>query len=247
MDDEEKSVRKRLFPKSPSRGFDGDDLLYRPKVRTEDLGKTFEMAICKAAGIDFCGSYKYHSPPPKLVSKIQEFSSTIKNLKHVAAGGSRHDFRGDGYTVSAKTSKQITGKVAPQVIGQPSLEKFRSVVGLSPDQDVKEYIYDHIRELLGLFLDYTFDSHVLYYNQARGEIRRIRLRKEIDWSQIPLEWTRDLEEWNNSNTLKAGKTSLLEIQVHSASRSNLVIRWYIENLLDFFPRNFSIKAVSVSP
>ena len=243
MDDDEKGIRKRLFPKSPSRG---DDLLYYPKTRTEDLGKTFEMAICKASGTEFCGNYKYHTPPPKLVSKLKELS-IIKNLTHVAAGGSRHDFKGDGYTVSAKTSKQNVGKVAPQVVGQPSIERFRSIVGLEPEQDVREYIYYHIRDLLSMFMEYTFDSQVLYYNQSRGELMRIRLVKPIDWSEIPLEWTRELEEWNNSNTVKIGRTSLLEIQVHSKSRSNLAIRWYIENLLDLFPRNFNIKTVAISP
>jgi hypothetical protein len=241
-------IRKRLFPKSPFRG-DQQDLLYREKVRTESLGKTFEMAICKASNIPYCGSYKYHSPPEKLVNKLKAFQSTLKpDLKHTAAGGSRYDFSSDsGFHISAKTSKQAVGRVAPQVIGQPSVSKFREVMSIPEDEDIRVYIYEHIESMMNRLMSYTFDSRILYYNEKKGEILRINQIQPIDWDMVTLRWSRTPQEWQNSNTLKANGKAILEVQIHSKSRSNLAIRWYIENLLDLFPHSFDRKKEVLTP
>lgn len=245
----DKTIKKKLFPSSPY-PTPQEDLLYREKVRTESLGKMFEMAICKAIDTPFCGNYKYHSPPQKLVSKLKELTSTLRpGLRHTAAGGARYDFSADDEKVhiSAKTSKQAMGKVAPQVIGQPSVEKFREMMGIPEASDLRQEIYYRIVDMLPVIASYTFDSRIVYYNQKRGEILRIQLTSPIDFSELSFSWTRTPEQWTNSNTLKADGVSLLEIQIHSKSRSNLTLRWNLENVIKLFSEHFDVKRVLVSP
>ena len=142
------------------------------KVLTEDLGKIFEMAICLLYEIDYDGKYKYSMEDARL---LKERISSLReifphNLCHTAKNGSRYDFTGVvdlSIRLSAKTTKK-DGKIAPQVIGQPSKKKFCDYFELSISSsldEIKSYIIENIKEMLKKYEECTFDCGTIYYNK----------------------------------------------------------------------------------
>lgn len=248
-EDEEDDVRKRLrfYRKRKEMEDDSDEVrAIKKRVQTEDLGKTFERAICRAYDIPYQGKYKYGTPDPKLKQRLKGLKDHFGvECRHTADRGARYDFTSDTGYLSAKTSKQRVGKVAPQVVGQTTLNRFRIVFGIEEDVDIKKYIQENILRVLPILENYTFDSDNVYYNEPRDLIQHIHRLRPIDWEgteehEHKYEWTRDYREWTNSSTLKMDGTPLLEVQIHSKNRKNLAIRWYYDNLLRLFKDNFRI-------
>jgi hypothetical protein len=211
-------------------------------LETEVLGKMFEKAICRATNIPYKGTYKYESPPPELVKRLSFLNQLIdKEYTHTAERGSRYDFSSvdNSRHISAKTSRSSIGSVAPQVLGQASLKKFAETFGAEESQ-IRKFIQHNIEKILPKLIEYTFDCPNLYYNKATDKIMYITLLHPIQWAEETFEWTRTHDEWTNSTTLKVRGVPILEIQIHTKSRSNLAIRWKYENLLNIFKTHFHV-------
>jgi len=219
-------------------------------IKTEDTGKIFEKAICLAYGITYNGNYKYSLEEAQRISlrlgRLQElFAPTCS---HTAAGGARYDFSasdGVGH-LSAKTSKVLLGKVAPQEIGQPQPQKFCEKLGICflGILELKKYIQENIVTVLPVLMQHTFDCDNLYYNKARDTIKFVRLLKPINWSVYTFEWTKGWSTWGNSSTLKiqtpTGLVPLVEFQFHSKSRTNMAIRWCYDEFLKLFAEHLMV-------
>ena len=218
-----------------------------PKVKTEDTGKQFEMAVCLAYGIPFIGKYKYSMGiPEKLKLRLTKLVSLFPMCRHTAGKTARYDFTSlDGTMhLSAKTTKKGLGKVAPQIIGQSQPKNFCEVVGLAEYTDVlylKQCIQENPIKVLTALVEHTFDCPNVYYNQEKDTIRYIVLNTSIDWNVYGYTWTRNWSEWTNSSTLKVNGVSLVEFQFHSKSRTNMAVRWNYENFLVLFRNNLAIS------
>jgi len=223
----------------------------KPKsVKTEDTGKTLEMAICLAYGIPYNGNYRYDMELPTLLkprlSRLVEFFPTCR---HTANKGARYDYTSladDTHHLSAKSTKRGVGKVAPQVIGQSQPNAFCERVGIeyTTIPALKEYLQRDILLILPILTHYTFDCPTVYYHQEKNTIRYIRLNTPIEWVNYQFSWTRGWKEWGNSSTLKVQcgpqEVSLLEIQFHTKKRTNMAIRWCYENFLTLFKKHLTI-------
>jgi hypothetical protein len=219
-------------------------------LKTEDTGKMFEMAICLAYGIPYDGKYKYDMElPTKLQSRLSKLPELFPKCTHSAKRGARYDFTAVDSSVhlSAKTIKKGSGKVAPQVIGQAQPEKFCAELGIpfTTVPELKAYIQTNICSILPHLVSHTFDCPNIYYHQELDSIKFIKMTKEIDWSKMTYQWTKTGADWNNSSTLKIGVNGgfvpLVEFQFHSASRTNMAVRWCYDNVLDIFRDNFTIE------
>jgi hypothetical protein len=237
----------------------------KKQLLTEDLGKQFEMAICLLKNIPFDGSYKYDlDKPTKIKEKLTKLNDICdKNIKHTAKGGCKFDFTSEDdthglldsnfgvesntYHLSAKTSKK-DGKVCPQVIGQPSKNKFCEYYNLDKNtsrDDIKKYIIKNIKPLLKDYFDNTFHCDTLYYNEKKDKIIYISKKNNIDWDVYNYNFTHLLnrKKWNESTTLKieidGNDISLGEFQIHK-KRPVIKYRWHFEKLLDIFKNNFNI-------
>jgi hypothetical protein len=212
-----------------------------PMLRTEDTGKELEMAICMAYGIQYVGKYKYGYEEPSRLSERLKKLPPMKNIYHSAINKSAYDFMSDDGNLSAKSTKKSGGKVAPQRIGQCSIEKFCERINISPlgKDDLKRYIQNNIVSILPIFESNTFESSIVYYIKQKDEIRYIQQIKPIDWTNLQFSWTRDSNEWTNSSTLKVKDISIMEIQFHT-KRKNMACRWCFENLLSLFSDHFSV-------
>jgi len=219
------------------------------RLRTEDTGKVFEMAICLAYGIPYDGVYKYGlERPTKLKDRLATLPSLFPKCTHTAKSGARYDYTAiddPAKHLSAKTTKKGGGKVAPQVLGQAQPAKFCEILGIpyTSIAALKEYIQGHIKTLLPILTSYTFDCPNLFYNESTDQITFLTLTKPIDWSTYTFTWTKPHATWANSSTLKidspGGPKALLEIQFHSASRTNMAVRWCYETFLDVFKEHFT--------
>ena len=223
----------------------------KPVIKTEDLGKMFEMAICLAFNTQFDGKYKYGMDfPTSLAPRLAKLAQLFPACTHTAKKGARYDYTStDGtHHLSAKTTKKGVGKVAPQVIGQSQPKKFCEIVGVefSTIPILKEYIRGNVQHILKILLEHTFDCPNVYFNQEKNKILHIVLATPIVWENYQYKWTND---WiaTGSSTLKilvdGAEIALVEFQFHTKSRTNMAIRWFYENFLAVFKNNLAITDI----
>lgn len=208
------------------------------------------MAICLTYGTPYVGKYKYGMDmPEKLKLRLSKLTELFPMCRHTAHNGSRYDYTCvdcETKHLSAKSTKTAIGKVAPQVIGQPNPIKFCDIMGIEYTNvpDLKKYIQTEIVKILPVLVDYTFDCPNVYYNHKKDTIRYITMDTPIEWTAYDFKWTRDWNDWKNSSTLSIvvgkKKVNLLEVQFHTKSRKNMVIRWFYDNFLILFKENLSI-------
>lgn len=219
-------------------------------IETEDTGKIFEMAICLTYDVKYDGKFKYDiEKAKKLVERLTKLKELFPKCIHTAKKGSRYDFTSvdnPELHLSAKSTKKGVGKVAPQVVGQSQPKKLCEILKIEyiSNIELKKYLQENIVNILPVFIEYTFDSPIIYYNQQESSIRYIELKTKIEWNKV-FNWTTPWDKWNNSTTLKIKDSNekfipILEIQFHTKSRTNLAIRWYFENLLSIFSDNLKI-------
>ena len=220
-------------------------------LRTEDLGLQFEKAACIAFSTPYTKrAYKYGDEvPTALAPRIAKLVGTVQPCIHSSKRNDRYDLRSAADPtvgiMNLKTTKK-DGKVAPEVIGQAMPKKFCETLGI-PFIDaptLKRHWQEHLAELLPSVYEYTFSSPILYYNQHTDSMRYIVPLTPIPWAEHTYTWTCNHDVWNNSCTFKVktptADVPILEVQFHSKSRKNMVVRWCFENLLTTFAAHFQI-------
>jgi hypothetical protein len=220
---------------------------------SDNLGKTFEKAICLLYNTKYYGDEKqYHLP---LAEKLMERSIRLKefypSIQHVNDYSSKYDFiLGDSEEkyLSAKTTK-YRGKVCPQVIGQCTRKNFCHHFNLAylDIANVKEFIQNNIQHVVTTYFENTFLCPILYYNENENTLSIIKKRQDILWKKYTLEFRhiQKNKEWGGSTTLylidevSENNIPLGEFQIHT-NRDVIKFRWYFENLLQYFPEKFEI-------
>lgn len=222
------------------------------KVKTEDTGKIFEMAICLLYNIHYDGKYKYSMEEAENIKgRLSKLKELFPMCQHTAKGGALYDFTSLELIpqyLSAKSIKKGDGKIAPQTIGQVNPKTFCERLGIpyTNNDDLKKYILYNVTTILPSLLHNTFSCPMILYHKNRQTIRYITLINPIDWNSYKYDWTHD---WmiKKSITLKiniSGKMiPLMEFQFHTKSRTNMANRWNIENLLNVFSEHFTIKFI----
>jgi hypothetical protein len=228
------------------------------KLRTEDTGKMFEMAICLAYKTPYDGVYKYEMETPRaLAPRLEKLTTLFPACVHTAKKGARYDFTVAAATetetikqmhLSAKTTKKGIGKVAPQVIGQCQPSKLCEMLKIDYTDTIalKRYLQEHIATVLPVLAEHTFDCPNVFYHQQKNTIQYITLDKPIVWGDYTYTWSRPWDKWRNSAILKVASVGaeekpvpLMEFQFHSKSRTNVAIRWFYGNVLTRFKDAFT--------
>jgi hypothetical protein len=228
---------------------DEDGCQDKKPVKTEDLGKIFEMAICLLYKIPFDGKYKYSIAEAETICvRINNLLTIFPyNIKHTAKNGNKYDFSSidnPEINLSAKTTKK-DGKVCPQVIGQPSREKFCTFFNVEGSIDVLESIKTHIEknvcDMLKIYFENTFDCPIIYYNKHKNILKFVKAKNEINWNEYLIEFShkKKNKEWCESSTISIAGKNVGEFQVHN-NRNCVKFRWFFENLLRDFAESFDI-------
>ena len=249
-------------------------------LMTEDTGKIFEKAICDAYGIPYNGPFQYsQADVDKLTPRLKRLvtDNLFPMCAHTASKGARYDFTsvagesgGEVLHLSAKSNKKKGGKVAPQVVGQATPQKFweecvavsgaggsvAAAVDPTDPATLKKYIQENITTIMPMLWRYTFDSPIVYYVRETDQIRFIAPavagHEQPDWSSFQYSWTRPYDKWTNSTSLRVvvmpgsggggggDTTTIMEFQFHTKSRQNMAVRWAIDKVLDVFAGHFKV-------
>ena len=248
-------------------------------LMTEDTGKIFEKAICDAYGIPYDGPFQYSQDEvDKLTPRLKRLvtDNLFPMCAHTASKGARYDFTavagesgGEVLHLSAKSNKKKGGKVAPQVVGQATPQKFweecsgsgtgvASVASVESDPTdpatLKKYIQENIAAIMPMLWRYTFDSPIVYYVRDTDQIRFIApvVGQQPDWASFQYSWSRSYDKWTNSTSLRVvtpgggggggggDTTTIMEFQFHTKSRQNMAIRWCIDKVLHVFAGHFKV-------
>jgi hypothetical protein len=207
----------------------------QPKGSTnETFGITCERLICELQGIPFPAEMVARTMETRLTTRLRENLSKVFGEYNIVAceySGNvdkQVDFRlADGKTLSVKTNLR-GDKICPQLIGQTTRERFDRCFGVNGDR--KEWIMHHVEEMLPTYFDHAFCcDYLLWINEHTAECRIIPKPRRVEFRGIY--FTRTLEAWNESNTVKMGKLTLGEFQVHR-NRNCIKFRFNLLNLLN---------------
>lgn len=138
---------------------------------------------------------------------------------------SPHNFLlANGKTLSVRTTKG-SDKVAPRTVGQAGFavlnDFFADVFGeeITSQRDVRRMVVNHIHEILPIFIDNLFQSDytVLIDRNNLSKMQIIKLSDvgHYSFSKDELTFTRGLDTWTESTTLKYHGKSIAEIQTHA--------------------------------
>ena len=235
-------------------------LIAPEKLKTEDTGLVFEYAICLYYGIPYDGKFKYETSRAEKIaekfkhSKIQLKEITGSDIIHTAAKRARYDFTSkDGkFKFQAKTAKKLASqKQAPEVIGQTSMKKLVDHFNLPATYNTvqfKSWIIQNIDVYIIENYKFLFNEPICYFVEDKFSCFWITPIKQIKIDKELVTFTRTLDNWEESNTVKYNGISIAEIQFHKASRGNVVFRFNFSSnpknksgIFVAFPDYFDIK------
>ena len=186
-------------------------------ANTETIGLWTEYVICKVLGLQFNCSRQYIKDlkfdiQQDLETKL-EFLKDIGISEHI---GNINSDIGDfmlfsGGSISVKSNISLD-KVCPHGVGQTSLKK----LGLKDNISFKKWVLSDPFSVLKFYSTALMKSeHCIYINYSLGKIFHIRnhLIGDIDNNRIT--FTKNLENWNESCTMKIDGKSVAEFQVHN--------------------------------
>lgn len=171
--------------------------------------------------------------------QLLTYTNNCTKSKHTI---SPHNFiLNNGKTISIRTTK-TSDKVAPKTVGQAGFqvlnEYFADIYGkeILTQKDVRKLVYEHIHEMLPIFIDNLFQSDytVLLSRKNIDDIQIIKIEElaEYSFSREEFSFTRDLEKWTESTTLKYHRKSIAEIQTHK--ERTFKFRFIISSISEWF-------------
>lgn len=130
----------------------------------------------------------------------------------------------NGKTLSVRTTKG-SDKVAPRTVGQAGFavlnDYFADVFGeeIKSQRDVRRMVFNYIHVIMPIFIDNLFQSDYTVL-LSRGNLSNFQIIKSTDvgqytFSRDEFTFTRGLDLWTESTTLKYHGTSIAEIQTHA--------------------------------
>lgn len=232
-------------------------------INNETVGISAEVAIANEFGVDISPQYAQRADQA-IINRIKPcvrtafYQNNIPSpIKHIAEGQNPVDFiLKNGKTLSVKSNREKLGKVAPQIIGQPTANTYFSIMS-------KELNYNLLAELIGddtyenrvklfkkvsmtrtvdvlnVYWQYMFDCDYLihFYNVLNSvdSPRFIVFGKAAvpNWDENCFRFSQTLSSWNESCTLYYNGYSIGEFQAHN-HRNCLKFRFNMDELKKAF-------------
>ena len=229
-------------------------------MNNADLGMTLQSRICelydltpcKRAREQFSASYnkKYESIIDQIIHNI--FSSlkvdpvcctTFEKSNKPGESLLPYNFiLENGKTLSIRTSKS-NKMVAPRVVGQAGYDVlnlfFEDIVGehLYTQEQIKKAVYKNINDMLPIFVNYLLNSdYTVWVYPKDGKFDFIIVDNntavDIEYEPNNFSFTKLLENWSESITLKYKGLSIAEVQTHK--NRTFKFRFNFPNLIKLF-------------
>lgn len=229
-----------------------EKLFSKCDINNETVGISIENAICNIFSLDKPEhlNRRTNSIIEKSANKAINTAFTFlpKPIKYVGfksgeRGGrskSPIDFILEGEkTLSLKTN--IGNRVCPSEIGQPSIETFKNYFAyLITDYDgfdyesFKKLVFEYIDELMNQYFRHLFDCDYLlwiYKDKESFDYKILSNDVTFNFEKEHFSFTRDIDNWNESNTVKYRNKTIGEFQIHK-NRNCLKFRFNMYNLLE---------------
>ena len=147
----------------------------------------------------------------------------------------------NGETISVKTTRN-SYKICPSECGQPGAdtfdEYFRHLYD-DPDDRISHQKFKTLclaksHEMMPIYLEHLFDCDYLlwlYFSEKDKGFKIIR-RSDVSffkWEKDEFSFTKDINSWNESCTVKYDSVTIGEYQVHH-NRNNYKFRFNMRNL-----------------
>ena len=230
----------------------------RREYNNEQIGISAEIAIAQAFCVNVSDSYRIRSDVDVVsaITPVVSEAFSLKHIpcptKHVAENQNPHDFelRG-GLTLSVKTNKGALGKVAPQIIGQPTsstyFEHFSDLIHQAIPIDHRERCYlfksfsiENIDLVMQKYWNNLFDSdYLIYFYNILDRNGKLNIRPEYivlssldspEWNKNEFSFTQGIESWNESSTVKYKNLTIGEFQVHN-NRDCFKFRFNMQSII----------------
>lgn len=251
-------------------------------INNEAVGIAAEVAIAKSFGIGI--NPHYAARAEQVIVDLLLKNDNVKRIftkenmpipiEHIAEGQNPVDFILSGNkTLSVKTNQEGLGKVAPQIIGQPTAETYFSYLenhfsnfsltdelateGMEDTYENRSYIFkknsiNNTDILVDMYWRNLFDcDYYLHFfnldNYSNPLNNYVLLRKKNPpiWDKSKFSFTQSLNSWNESNTLKYYEISMGEFQVHR-NRNCFKFRFNMKGVMELLRKGF-IKYTEDNP
>lgn len=145
-------------------------------------------------------------------------------------------------TLSIRTSRS-GDKIAPRVVGQAGIETFNyhfnqfTNKNIEDKEEIKNIVYNNIHKMLPIFFDYLFISDFTIWfqytplNQLTYTIFDRNQFLDLEFDRSNFTFTRDLNNWIESTTLKYKNKSIAEIQIHK--NRTFKFRFIMKSVIEF--------------
>lgn len=220
------------------------------KGTNESVGMTAEFLLCQHFGIECNISNNRLMDDPRLPQVLRSFPKTrFYDYQWIGNKNTGVDFTmkeiatGKTVTLSVKTTQNSSQKLCPQNIGQvTSLQKLRNHLQVPRSINefdsyaFRKYIMDNIHNILPVYLDNLFVCDYMFYIDLKNEtayfLDEVAVKKQIvNPAREAITFTKTVETWNESNTVKFNGVTLGEFQLHR-NRKCFKFRFNFNGLLE---------------
>lgn len=200
---------------------------------TETVGIWTEYLLCRANDIEFNSSRNYVKnlkiKEQEEIENVLKFTNELGKFIHTGQRNSEEDFvLDDRRTLSIKTNIS-NDKVCPNTVGQTSLSKINK--NFKEAGDYKSWVINKPDEVYDFYIKHLLKAdHLIYvcFNQGRVFWIKKQSISQIDKSRFT--FTKALDSWNESCSMKLDGKTIAEFQVHG-SRDIVKCRFSMLNLL----------------
>ena len=225
-------------------------------INNETLGQSAEKVICDLSKLDSShlndrSDEAYEEILTPLITKaLNEIPTVIRHagLEEGKRGGhskSSIDFYlSKEQTLSVKTNKNSNMKVCPSEVGQSSwsvLNKyFREILQINNiknlDRDnFKQIVFNSINLLIPIYLNHLLScDYLLWIYQKKSKFYYKIIKKNslsnFNWDIKNFSFTKNINNWNESCSVRYNEISLGEFQLHRNRSPNKKFRFNMQNL-----------------
>lgn len=211
----------------------------KPKSTNESYGIGAEALVSAYYGLESPPNWESRTTDavldelrPHVISMMESLEKRGVVIDKYCGRNSKVDFRSGNITISMKTIR--SNKVCPSMC-QPSRKRFAEDYNFEfrDDTDIKHFIVDNIETILARSFDRLFETDFTCILFKRGDVWDhiiISKRQGLQFKRNLITFTRPVDKWNESNTVKFDRKSIGEFQIHN-NRDNIKFRFNLSNIM----------------